>query len=39
MSGEILAESVISLEQTLFDRTVFKNIVVLVKQKKQGDVW
>ena len=39
MSVEIVAESVVSLEQTLFYQTVFENIVLLMKQKRQGDVW
>ena len=39
MSVEIVAESVVSLEQTLFYQTVFENFVLLMKQKRQGDVW
>ena len=39
MSVEILAESVMLLERTLVYRTVFKNFVVLIQQKRQGDVW
>ena len=39
MSVQILAESVISFEQTLVYQTVFENFVVLIQQKRQGDVW
>ena len=39
MSVQILAESVISLERTLVYQTVFENFVVLIQQKRQGDVW
>ena len=39
MSVQILAESVISSERTLVYQTVFENFVVLIQQKRQGDVW
>ena len=39
MSVQILAESVISFERTLVYQTVFENFVVLIQQKRQGDVW
>ena len=39
MPAQILAESVISLERTLVYQTVFKNFVLLIQQKRQGDVW
>ena len=39
MSVQILAESVISLEQTLVYQTVFEYVIVLIQQKRQGDVW
>ena len=39
MSIQILAESVISVERTLVYQTVFENFVVLIQQKRQGDVW
>ena len=38
MSVQILAESVISFERTLVYQTVFENFVVLIQQKRQGDV-
>ena len=39
MSVQILAESVISFERTLVYQTVFENFVVLIQQKRQGNVW
>ena len=39
MFFQILAESVFSLEQTLVYQTVFDNLVVLIQQKREGDVW
>ena len=37
--SELLAESLISLEQTLVYQTVFESIVALIQQKIQGDFW
>ena len=39
MSVQILAESVNAFERTLVYQTVFENFVVLIQQKRQGDVW
>ena len=39
MSVQILAESFLSFERTLVHQTVVENFVVLIQQKKQGDVW
>ena len=39
MSVQILAESVILLEQTLVYQTMFETFVLMIQQKRQGDVW
>ena len=39
MSVKILSESAISRERTLVYQTLYKNFVVLIQQKKIGDVW
>ena len=39
MSVKILAESEASWERTLVYQTVYENFVVLIKQRKQDDVW
>ena len=39
MSVKILSESAISRERTLVYQTLYENFVVLIQQKKIGDVW
>ena len=39
MSVKILTESEFSCERTLVYRTVYKNLVVLIQQRKQVNVW
>ena len=39
MSVKILSESEISRERTLVYQTLYKNFVVLIQQKKIGNVW
>ena len=39
MSVKILSESAISRERTLVYQTLYEKFVVLIQQKKTGDIW